>query len=142
MAARKPAPTDSSGDTVVVSFRARRELVAQLDEIARGDQRTRANFIVRTLTHGLTLEPAIVTMEHILPRLVELAEKDSAGIQTQFYRGAMFGARSMLAAFFGKGAMRWVNGQVKKRTGLPMPTVNPPSEDGTLSTVDTEADVE
>lgn len=130
-----------SGETVVVSFRAPRELVTQLDEIAKGDQRTRANFIVRTLTHAVSLEPAIVTIEQILPRLVELAQKDPDSIQTEYHRGAMAGARSMLAAFFGKRAIRWVNRQVRARTGSPMPHVVPLSEDGNRYGFDTEADV-
>jgi predicted transcriptional regulator len=104
-------PPDSE-ETVVVSFRAPRELVTELDEIAKGDQRTRANFIVRTLTHAVTLEPAITIIEQIQARLVELASKDPDGIQTEYYRGAMGGARSILAAFFSKRAIRWVNRKV------------------------------
>lgn len=140
MTAKHKEPTDSD-ETAVVSFRAPRQLIAHLDEIAKGDQRTRANFIVRTLTHAATLEPAIVTIEQILPRLAELAEKNPDGIQTEYYRGAMGGARSMLAAFFGKRAIRWVDQQVRQRTGLPMPTVIPLSEDGNRYGFDTEADV-
>src|ERR1035441_446626 len=64
-----------SGDTVVISFRAPRELIRELDEIAKGDQRTRANFIVRTLTHAVSLEPAIVAIEQIVPRLVRSEER-------------------------------------------------------------------
>lgn len=137
-----PKAAGSSGDTVVVSFRAPRELVAQLDEIAKGDQRTRANFIVRTLTHAITLEPAIVTIEQIQTRLVELAAKDPNSVQTEYYRGAMGGARSILSTFFGKRAIRWVNRRVRQRTGLPMPHVIPLSEDGNRYGFDTEADFE
>src|SRR5262249_10324816 len=116
-------------------------LVQKLDEIAKYDQRTRANFLVRTLTQAVTLEPAIATIEMILPRLVELAEKSPDGIQTEYYRGVMSGARSMLSAFFGKRAIRWVNAQVKKRSNLPMPHVIPLSEDGYRYGIDSEADV-
>jgi predicted transcriptional regulator len=139
--AAKDQKAISSDEAAVVSFRAPRELVAQLDEIAKGDQRTRANFIVRILTHAVTLEPAVATIEQILPRLAELAEKDPDGIQTEYYRGAMGGARSMLAAFFGKRAIRWVDRQVRARTGLPIPTVIPLSEDGSRYGFDTEADI-
>jgi hypothetical protein len=141
MATQKPKMAGPSGDTVVISFRAPRELVAELDEIAKGDQRTRANFIVRTLANAVSLEPAIVTIQQLLPRLVELAEREPDGIRTEYFRGAMGGARRMLEAFFGKRAIRWVDGQVRQRTGLPMPTIIPLSEDGKRYGVDTEADV-
>jgi len=133
--------TADLGETIVVSFRAPRDLVRQLDEIARGDQRTRANFIVRTLTQAASLEPAILTIEQILPRLVELDEKDPNGMQSEYHRGAMAGARSMLMAFFGKRALRWVNRRVRERTKLPMPHVLPLSEDGSRYGLDTEADL-
>jgi hypothetical protein len=127
-------------DTVVISFRAPQKLVMQLDEIARGDQRTRANFIVNTLTRAVTLEPAINTIEQILPKLVELDQKAPDGIQTEYYRGLMNGARWMLSAFFGDRAMRWVNRQVKQRTHLPMPHIVALSEDGNRYGFDSEAD--
>ena len=48
----KPSSADS--DTVVISFRAPIDLVAQLDELASRDQRTRANFIVNLLSIAIT----------------------------------------------------------------------------------------
>jgi hypothetical protein len=138
-------PTNKSSgeqsDTVVISFRAPRKLVADLDEFAKGDQRTRANFIVNTLTRAVSLEPAISAIELILPRLVELDRKDPDSIQTEFYRGLMCGARWMLSAFFGKRAVRWVNQEVRRRTKLPMPTVAPLAENGSRYGPDSEADV-
>jgi len=142
MVAPKPNANDPSGsDTVVISFRAPRELVSQLDDIAKGDQRSRANFIVRTLTNAVTLEPAISVIKELQPRLVELAGKDPDGLRTEYRRGAMGGARSMLAAFFGKRAISWVNQRVREQTGLPMPTIIPLSDDGTRCGFDPEADV-
>lgn len=128
------------GDTVVVSFRAPRELVLQLDEIAKGSQRSRANFIVRTLTHAANLEPAVVAMEQIQRHLVELDNKNPDSLQTEYYRGVMAGARDIIAAFFGKRAIRWVNHKVRERTKLPMPHVIPLSEDGNRYGFDSEAD--
>jgi hypothetical protein len=134
------SPQNEQRDTVVISFRAPRTLVTQLDEIARGDQRTRANFIVNTLTRAATLEPAVNTIEQILPQLVELDQKAPDSIQTEYYRGLMNGARWMLSAFFGDRAMRWVNQQVKQRTHLPMPHVVAIAEDGNRYGFDSEAD--
>jgi hypothetical protein len=131
----------SERDTVVVSFRAPRSLVKDLDEIAKGDDRTRANFIVRTLSHAVTLEPGIQTIEQMLPYLVEADRKDPDGMQAEFWRGAMSGARSMLAAFFSKRAMRWVNQKVREKTKLPMPHVVPMQEDGKRIGFDSEADL-
>lgn len=133
-------PRDGQRDTVVISFRAPQELVAKLDEFARGDQRTRANFIVNTLTRAVTLEPAISTIEQILPKLVELDQKAPDAIQTEYFRGLMNGARWMLSSFFGDRAMRWVNQQVKQRTHLPMPHVVALAEDGNRYGFDSEAD--
>lgn len=141
MIADRSSTEQRDGDTVVVSFRAPRALVAELDKIASGDQRTRANFIGRTLTQAVTLEPAISTIEHILPRLVELDQKSPDSIQTEYYRGVMNGARWMLGAFFGKRATRWVNQQVRQRTKLPMPHVVPLAEDGKRYGFDSEADI-
>ena len=133
--------SDEVSDSVVISFRAPRSLVTKLDEIASGDQRTRANFIVRTLTNASTLEPAISTIEQILPRLVELDQKSPDSTQTEYSRGLMNGARWMLTAFFGDRAMRWVNREVKQRTHLPMPHILPLEEDGNRYGTDSEADL-
>ena len=139
MTTKKPSSEESQ--TVVISFRAPRSLVTELDKIASGDQRTRANFIVSTLTKAVSLEPAIHTIEQILPRLVELHQKNTDSPQAEYSRGLMNGARWMLSAFFGDRAMRWVNQQVKQRTDLPMPHVVPLAEDGNRYGSDSEADI-
>ena len=141
MVAEKSSIEQSGGDTVVVSFRAPRALVSELEKIASGDQRTRANFIVRTLSQAVTLEPAISTIEQLLPRLVELDQKSPDSIETEYCRGMMNGARWMLSAFFGKRAMRWVNQQVRQRTKLPMPHIVPLARDGNRYGFDSEADI-
>jgi hypothetical protein len=112
---------DVPADTVVVSFRAPRQLVEELDKIAQGDQRTRANYIVRTLTQAVTLKPAIDVVGRILPVFVEEVNKDSESIQAEFHCGMMTGARWTIEAFFGKRAIRWVNHKVRQQTKLPMP---------------------
>ena len=132
---------EAGSDTMVVSFRAPRSLVAELDEIANGDDRTRANFIVRTISHAVSLEPGIQTIEQILPRLVEEHEKNPDSIQSEYWRGAMGGARSVIMAFFGKRAMRWVNQRVREKTKLPMPHVIPAQPNGHRYGIDTEADL-
>jgi hypothetical protein len=141
MTGRKSSIVEGGGDTVVVSFRAPRSLVTELEKMANGDQRTRANFIVRMLTQAVTLEPAISSIERILPRFVELDQKSPESVQAEYYRGMMNGLRSMVGAFFGKRAMRWVNQQVRERTKLPMPHVVALSEDGNRYGFDSEADI-
>jgi len=115
-------------------------LVKELDEIAKGDDRTRANFVVRALSHAVSLEPAIQTIEQIVPRLVEEHEKNPDSIQAEFWRGVLSGARWMLMSFFDKRAVRWVNQQVREKTKLPMPHVVPMQPDGHRYGFDTEAD--
>lgn len=140
MTTKKPASAES--DTVVISFRAPRDLVAQLDEIASGDQRTRANFIVSTLTKAISLEPAITTIgEHILPRLVELDKKKPDSMQAEYSRGLMCGASWMLSALYGKRAVSWVKQQVRRRTNLPIPLSLPLNEDGNRYGSDLDADI-
>jgi predicted transcriptional regulator len=53
----------SAQDTVVISFRVPRLLAIQLDEIAHEDQRTRASFIVSTLTQAVAVWPARYTVK-------------------------------------------------------------------------------
>jgi hypothetical protein len=141
MPIQKGSADDLEAQGVVVSFRAPRALVKQLDELARGDQRTRANLIVRILTHAVTLEPAVHVMEQILPILVKEDKKNPNSVQAEFYRGIMSGARWMIGAFFGRRAVRWVNTEVKQRTKLPMPHVVPLAADGNRYGFDSEADV-
>lgn len=134
-------PKTSDQDTIVVSFRAPRSLVEDLDRIAQGEDRNRANFIVRTLSQAITLEPAIQTVEQILPSLVREHEKNPDSMHAEFWRGVMSGARWMLAEFFGKRSVHWVNQQVKRKTKLPMPHVVPMHSDGNRYGFDSEADL-
>ena len=141
MSPAHPKRNDPDADTVVISFRAPRSLVTALDELARGDDRTRANFIVRTISQAVSLEPAIQTIEQILPRLVEEHEKNPNSPQAEYWRGAMGGARSVIMAFFNKRAVRWVNDRVREKTKLPMPHVVPMQADGNRYGFDSEADL-
>lgn len=133
--------TGSDADTVVISFRAPRGLVKQLDEIAEGDQRTRTNFIVRMLTQAVSLEPGIQIIEQILPALVREHERNPDSLQAERFRAEMRGARAAISAFFGKRAIRWINLRVKERTKLPMPHVVPLEQDGYRYGIDSEADL-
>lgn len=136
----KDARSDPNEPTVVVSFRAPQSLVTKLDEFARHDQRTRANFLVRILGQAVTLDPAIEVVEQILPSLVEEDRKNQDSIQAEYLRGAMAGARSVISAFFGNRAMRWVNQRVRARTKLPIPHTIPLQDDGNRYGFDSEAD--
>lgn len=132
---------DSPAESVVVSFRAPRNLVDQLDTIAQGDQRTRANFIVRTLTHAVTLEPAIQVIEQVMPALYREHCKNPDSPRCEGLRGELRGARAVAAAFFGKRAVRWIEERVRERTKVPIPHVVPLSEDGNRYGFDSGADI-
>jgi hypothetical protein len=116
-------------------------LVEQLDEIAQGDQRTRANFIVRTLTHAVTLEPAIQVVEQITPPLYREHCKNPDSLRSEVLRGELRGARAIIAALFGRRASRWVDDRVRERTKLPIPHVVPLDEDGNRYGIDSGADI-
>jgi len=134
-------PKTSDSDTIVVSFRAPRSLVEDLDRIAQGEERNRASFIVKTLSQAVSLEPAIQTVEYLQEPLVKAVQHNPDSMQSEFWRGTMAGARSMLVAFFGKRSVRWVNQQVKRETKLPMPHVIPMQDNGHRYGFDSEADM-
>jgi hypothetical protein len=77
----------------------------------------------------------------MLPTFNEEHRKNPDSMQAEFWRGAMAGARSMLLAFFGKRAVRWVNQKARERTKLPMPHVVPMQDDGHRYGIDSEADL-
>jgi hypothetical protein len=132
--------SEAEDDTVVISFRAPRKLVEELDKFASGDQRTRANFIVLTLSHAVFLEPAIQTIAQILKPFSEEHTKNPDSVEAEHWRGVMTGARWMLGAFFGDRTVRWVNRKVREKTNLPMPHAVPLQADGMRYGFDSEAD--
>ncbi|MGO8759444.1 MAG: hypothetical protein ACLQG3_15095 [Terracidiphilus sp.] len=140
MTIRRQARKDNDADTVVISFRLPRTLADKLDEIASGDTRSRANFVARTLAQAISLEPAIDTIATIQKLLCADIEKNPDGIQAEYGRGQLHGARWMLSAFFGDRAARRANRMACKKTGLPMPHVLPLQPDGQRYGFDMEAE--
>ena len=138
---KKRTSAKDADETVVISFRAPRKLVEQLDEIAEGDHRTRANFMVRMLTHAVSLEPGIQIIEQILPALFREHKQNPDSLQAERFRAEMRGARAVISAFFGKRAVGWINRQVRQRTKLPIPSVVPLEQNGYRYGIDSEADI-
>ena len=136
----KKINNESNTETIVVSFRLPRSIVKMIDGIASGDTRTRSNFVARTLTNAVTLEPAIQTIEYIQKYLCADIERDAESKQTEYGRGQMHGAGLMLSAFFGDSARRWVKRKVCEKSGLPMPSIVPLQPDGERYCFDSEAD--
>jgi hypothetical protein len=138
---KRKRQTPDTEESVVVSFRVPRSLAVELEEIAKRDDRSRANFITRTLTHAVSLEPAIQTIAEIVPRLLEEHEKDPNSIQCEYWRGMRRGASAMLDAFFGRRALRWVNQKVREKTNLPIAHAIQMDRDGNRYGFDSEADI-
>jgi hypothetical protein len=64
--------------------------------------------------------------------------KDSP--QSEYLRGMLSGAKSMLGGLRGQPAKEWVLGEVRKRVGKPLPSVIPLARDGNRYGWDVEAD--
>jgi len=127
--------------TVVVSFRAPTQLVEKLDDLAQGDQRTRANFLLRMLTNAISLEPGVRLIGDIIPNILREMEENPDSPQTEYYRGELRGAREAISGFFGRRASLWVEDRVRERSGLPIPPVNRLYKDGKRYGIDSAADI-
>jgi hypothetical protein len=64
--------------------------------------------------------------------------KDSP--QSEYLRGMLGGAKSMLGGLRGQGPKEWVLGEVRKRVGKPLPSVIPLARDGNRYGWDAEAE--
>ncbi|MGB8773961.1 MAG: hypothetical protein WCC78_07470, partial [Terriglobales bacterium] len=129
----KPNPTSPRADaeTVVISFRAPVELVKQLDELARGEQRNRANFILRTLTHSASaIERLAEHGEFLLKVFHDCYVKDKVGRETEFRRGQIAGWKQTLVTSYGASTAEQVILRASEVANLPVPHSGTLAPDG------------
>lgn len=108
-----------------------RELVRQYDP----------NLIGPVSPEAPDLRRAAWLIESIVRSFYDEAQrngKDSP--QSEYLRGMLGGAKSMLGGLRGQGAKEWVLGEVRKRVGKPLPSVVPLAGDGNRYGWDAEAE--
>jgi hypothetical protein len=119
------------GETVVVSFRAPVELVKRLDELAQGDQRNRANFILRTLTRAASATERLAKQgEFLLKVFHECYAKDQVGRETEFWRGKIAGWKQTLVTCYGAGTAEQIILRASGAANLPVPHSGTLAPDG------------
>ncbi len=129
--ANKKLIEPDSGDTVVISFRAPRALVKEVDKLAADNQRTRASFIVRALTQAVSLDPEIV--QHggeLLKAFHQSYERDPVGVETEFRRGMVTEWRHFLHLLFGRRITEKLVLLARNKVKLSVPPAGPLADDG------------
>jgi len=128
-----PTPSSPRADdeTVVVSFRAPVELVKQLDELARSDQRNRANLILKTLTHAaFAIERLAKQGEFLLKVFHACYAKDQVGRETEFWRGKIAGWKQTLVTCYGASTAEQIILRASEIANLPVPHSGTLAPDG------------
>jgi hypothetical protein len=119
-------------ETVIVSFRAPVELVRRLDELAQGDQRNRANFILKMLTAIASAHQPLVQYGVFLLKVFhDLRTKDSVSRETEFRRGEIAGWKRSLVASYGADIAEQVILRAREAAKLPVPHSGTLAPDGT-----------
>ena len=98
-----PKLSSPDRETVIVSFRAPVELAKRLDEMAQGDQRNRANFILKMLTAVTSAhEPLVLDGVSWLQAFHGFYAKDHKSRETEFWRGNISGFRYAVGEIMGE----------------------------------------
>jgi len=101
MSLKTPSPS-SEHATVTISFRAPVELAGRLDKLAEGDQRNRANFILRVMTAlASATEPLVKDGVFYLKAFHDCHKKSPVDRETEFWRGKVAGWKRTLVTAYG-----------------------------------------
>jgi hypothetical protein len=124
-----------SGDSVVVSFRAPRMLVEEVDKFASGSQRTRASFIVRTLMQAVSLDAAVADQlvrhgEGLLRAFHQEYRRNPVGAETEFQRGMVTEWRHLLDLLYGERITEELVLRARNKVKLSVPPAGPLTDDG------------
>ena len=126
-------PTSSSTDreTVIVSFRAPTELAKRLDELAQGDQRNRANYVLKILSSVVSArEPLAQEGASLLKIFHALYGKDPVSRETEFWRGKIAGWKRTLVASYGADIAEQIILRAREVANLPVPHSGSLAPDG------------
>jgi hypothetical protein len=127
------SPRSSSPDreTVIVSFRAPVELVKRLDELAEGDQRNRANFILKLLTAVASAhEPLVQDGVFWLQAFHGSYAKSPVSSETEFWRGKIAGWKRSLVTSYGADIAERIILRAREVAKLPVPHSGTLAPDG------------
>lgn len=118
-------------ETVIVSFRAPVELAKRLDEMAQGDQRNRANFILKMLTAVTSAhEPLVLDGVSWLQAFHGFYAKDHKSRETEFWRGKIAGWKRTLVTLYGASIAEDIILRAREVAKLPVPHAGTLASDG------------
>lgn len=123
----------------IINFRAPTELVERLDDLARREQRTRANAILTILRRVTDPSVPEKVLEFIITALNDQLEKHGDTAYTEWQRGQLHAAKWMVHAILGEEAKDRALNAIRKKTGQPIPHVVPLFEDGNRYGFDSDA---
>jgi hypothetical protein len=129
----------TSDKSIVVNFRATEELVQNLDQLARAEHRSRAGVIALVLARAANLDEAGYVIELIIKSLNSEIDAKGETEYSEFIRGQLHGAKTMLASLLGDRAKNLVLEKVRKTTNLPIPHIVPRMPDGKRYGYDSDA---
>ena len=129
------SPKSSSPDreTAIVSFRAPAELAKRLDELAEGDQRNRANFILKVLTAIASAQEPLVQDGAFLLKVFhdDLRAKGClSSRETEFWRGKIAGWKRTLVTSYGADIAEQIILRASEVAKLPVPHSGTLAADG------------
>jgi hypothetical protein len=126
-----PKSISPDRETVIVSFRAPIELAKRLDELAQGDQRNRANFVLKVLTSVASAhEPLVQYGAFLLKAFHDLRAKDPVSRETEFRRGEIAGWKRTLVASYGADIAEQIILRARELAKLPVPHSGTLAPDG------------
>jgi len=126
-----PKSSSPDSETVIVSFRAPIEIAKQLDNLARGDQRNRANFILKMLSAITSKqEPLVQNGVFLLKAFHEFRAKDPISRETEYWRGQIAGWKRTLVASYGADIAEQIILRAREVAKLPVPHSGTLSPDG------------
>jgi hypothetical protein len=126
-----PKLSSPDRETVIVSFRAPVELAKRLDEMAQGDQRNRANFILKMLTAVTSAhEPLVLDGVSWLQAFHGFYAKDHKSRETEFWRGKIAGWKRTLVTLYGASIAEDIILRAREVAKLPVPHAGTLASDG------------
>lgn len=126
-----PNPVSPDRETVIVSFRAPVEMAKRLDKLARGDQRNRANFILKMLTAIASRhEPLVQDGVFLLQTFHGIYSKDPVSRETEFWRGKIAGWKRTLVTSYGADIAEQIILRAREVAKLPVPHSGTLAADG------------
>ena len=131
---------DKDALTEVVSFRIGRNLLEQLDRMARKEMRTRGNLIMVLLDRSQKAKEVVGNhLEWLVKTLHEEEARNPDSPQAEYWRGELHAVKWMAALFLGEHEKAAILERIRRRTNLPIPHIVPLAPDGNRYGFDSDA---